>query len=375
VPATLVGTTTSTKPRTAKLELRADGVRAVVCTATDKAGNTRSVSSTVKLNTALPSLTLTPPPDPRGTGWYPTAQVPVRVRVDNAELTETPVCTVDDAPAALEEGIVRVAGDGTHEVACSVTDAGGRTVSDTVTVRVDATAPATTIATRPDGDDGWFRTAPATADVTGADANLASLACKVDGQPAEAGVAPTENGLAGSLTFGSDDTYAVSCTAVDVAGNATTETATVRVDTVAPDVALSPAPDGAGGWYRSAPASVGGRALRPERRRRRLRRRRHARLARRTAGRQRPDRRRPAHRGRPQGARLHRPRRGGQHHRGDRPGEGGLHRPARAGRRRRARARERRLVPRQRDCSRRRRAGPGARRRHRRQRPRRRVGP
>jgi hypothetical protein len=112
-------------------------------------------------------------------------------------------------------------------------DAGNCTTAGPVNgLRIDRLAPRIHLSQDPNGAHGWFDTAPASLGAAGADAQLDHVTCTADGRSVSDPESPT-------MSFGSDGTHDVTCTAVDLAGNTTSDTATVRLDTAAPDVSLS----------------------------------------------------------------------------------------------------------------------------------------
>jgi hypothetical protein len=131
----------------------------------------------------------------------------------------------------------------------------GATSSATFTVDVDA--PSTSISTipaSPDGSNGWFRQATvgftlAAVDQVPYGSGVAGTWYRIDGGPAQA--------YTGPVSISGQGEHTVVYWSVDNAGNAETpSTAHVRLDGVDPatTVALSPsAPNGANGWYTTAP--------------------------------------------------------------------------------------------------------------------------
>ncbi len=141
-------------------------------------------------------------------------------------------------------------GDGTGTVAFwAESTYGDSSTQASVAWKVDTTAPVLTPSVpSPDGQNGWFVTTPVSVDASGSDATsgLASLQCRAD------------NGAWQSppVAVTGDGTHTVDCQAVDNAGNVSTWSSTVKVDTTAPTA--SPATSGTpgtNGWYTS-PATV-----------------------------------------------------------------------------------------------------------------------
>jgi hypothetical protein len=84
----------------------------------------------------------------------------------------------------------------------------------------------------PDGLAGWFVTDPVAVTVTASDnVGVDHMACTENGSPIAV--------VAGQLTVTGEGTHDLACTAYDAAGNDATATDTVRIDTVAPEVALA----------------------------------------------------------------------------------------------------------------------------------------
>ena len=164
---------------------------------------------------------------------------------------ETIGCTATDAGSGLaDEGDSRLTlstsvAAGTEDAAAGtdtekVCDAVGNcTTAGPVTgLHVDRQGPRVHLAQQPDGADGWFTHAPAELDAVGVDDELAHVTCAADAAGAARG--PSASGAKGAtLQFTDDGTYDVTCTALDQAGNATTASATVRLDTGPPALSLA----------------------------------------------------------------------------------------------------------------------------------------
>jgi hypothetical protein len=150
--------------------------------------------------------------------------------------------------------------DGQYTVRVQARDTNGNdsapAVTSTATFAIDTAGPTTTIVTTPaapDGPNGWFRRT-----------SVAFALDATDPPPGSgvAGISYTLDGGApqpylGAVTVSSQGDHTVTYTSVDNAGNpGPTGTARIALDAVAPATtfALSPvSPDGAGGWYRTAP--------------------------------------------------------------------------------------------------------------------------
>ena len=222
-----------------------DGTHTVDCQAQDNAGNTTTWSDTVKVDTTAPTAN----PATSGTmgdnGWY-ISTVTVRANASDAASGVARVEHKVDG-GEWEDGDSVTLGDGVHTVVFRVTDnAGNVTTTAAQTVKVDATAPVLTPSVpAPDGQNGWYVTEPQM-DASGSDATsgLALLQCRVDG-------GEWQNP---PVSVTGDGTHTVDCQAQDNAGNTTTWSDTVKVDTTLPTLTPSvPAPDGQNGWYVTEP--------------------------------------------------------------------------------------------------------------------------
>ncbi len=150
--------------------------------------------------------------------------------------------------------------DGSHTIAFYATDNAGNVEApaNSITVKIDTTAPATSIATSPsapNGSNGWFTQATdftLSASDTGG-SGVASTYYSLDGGAPQA--------YSGAVTIGSQGDHTVEYWSVDNAvpsGNAEVHsTAHVKVDTVKPatSIAVSPStPGGSNGWYVATPS-------------------------------------------------------------------------------------------------------------------------
>src|SRR3954447_9419795 len=209
-----------------------DGDYLVLMTATDAAGNSRSSTFTVTLDT-------TAPPAPVITG--PTAAVNDRtptLAVTDTEAGVTYTCAVS-GPSAVSASTCGAsttldlgsAADGDYLVSVTATDAAGNSSTTTFTVTFDTTAPPMPVVRAPaspaQGRTPSFSVSDAeagvvyTCTVSGpSGATVRSGACPADGSFDTAG-------------FG-DGVYTLVVTATDAAGNSSSTTVTWTRDTVAP---------------------------------------------------------------------------------------------------------------------------------------------
>ncbi len=226
-----------------------DGTHTVECRAQDQAGNLSSWSETVQIDTTPPEAH----PEVNGTlgenGWY-TSQTSVSANpTDAVSGVATVEFQTNDGP--WQSGAQTTLEDGVHTVRFRVVDrAGNVTTTPDQTIHVDTTPPLLEPSMpSPDGQNGWFVTAPVQVDASGSDATsgLAALECRVDGG---AWQAPP-------VAVSGDGTHTVECRAQDQAGNLSSWSETVQIDTTAPELNPSmPSPDGQNGWFVTAPVQV-----------------------------------------------------------------------------------------------------------------------
>ena len=177
------GAGTTADPRVGEFTVTAAETTSVECTATDLAGSADTTSAPVEyaggtVSNTPPTVTLRPNPlNPTGAdGIFYNSDPTVTLDVTDPDANLTAASCVDGTAAlaapTLSAGAAHaeyaVSTDGVHEFSCSVTDAGG-TATPTLTVKRDATGPATAIAVAENGEvtftgtdpgslSGWSRT-------------------------------------------------------------------------------------------------------------------------------------------------------------------------------------------------------------------------
>jgi hypothetical protein len=163
---------------------------------------------------------------------------------------EAIACTASDGGSGLDDTGDRTfnlrtsVADGDEDASAStgshrVCDAAGNcaTAGPVDGLRIDREAPRLRVSQQPNGSNGWFDTAPAELDAVGTDDQLARVTCVADaGSPFRSTATAPK---AATLQLTADGSHDVTCTAVDLAGNDTSDTATVQVDTSAPALTLS----------------------------------------------------------------------------------------------------------------------------------------
>ncbi len=210
----LSGIATTSAPVLVTTEGATQGVTG---TATDVAGNSATLSTTVQLDRTPPTLTPVVTPAPNAAGWH----------MSDVTVSFTATDSLSGLATATPPVVVTTDGAG-QVVSGSATDVAGNTASATATLSLDRTPPtiSATVAPPPNAA-GWHQAAP-TVTFTCTDLLSQIAAC-----PAPVTVM-TEG--AGQVVPG---------TAVDVAGNPATASVTVSLDTTAPVVTITAPPEGA----------------------------------------------------------------------------------------------------------------------------------
>jgi hypothetical protein len=198
------------------------GTTTVGCSATDGAGNTSSGSFTVKVqDTTAPTLTL--PGD-------------ISTTVDGAATKAvTYSATASDGGTPLTPSCSPASGSafplGATTVGCSVTDAGGNTVSGSFKVTVqDTTPPKVSITSSPSGTVN-VRTAS-----IGFTTSEGTTTCQLDGSAFSSCSSPA------SYTGLADGSHSFTVRAVDAGGNTSTVSASWSVDATAPMLSVPSGP-------------------------------------------------------------------------------------------------------------------------------------
>jgi hypothetical protein len=122
----------------------------------------------------------------------------------------------------------------------SVSSFGDTSLAQSTSWKLDKTAPSLSIVVPvADGDNGWFVSEP-------------SLSLSASDAISGIGSAIFSGGGA-TKVVSTEGTSSISATASDVAGNTTTKSVTVKLDTGLPNVSMPLAPNGANGWYSTRP--------------------------------------------------------------------------------------------------------------------------
>jgi hypothetical protein len=142
------------------------------------------------------------------------------------------VYSLDGGPQTAYSGAVSM-GDGSHSIVFYAMDQAGNSSSVSLSANVDTAPPAIAV-DGPSGTlgaGGWFTSDPTLgASATDGGSGLASMKYSLDGGP--------QTAYTGAITLG-DGVHTVVFTATDQAGNVSTASQTVNVDTIAPHLSLN----------------------------------------------------------------------------------------------------------------------------------------
>ncbi len=202
------------------------------CTASGPGGTTSVTTKLLKVDATPPSTSVAPSRAPNGAGWY---RAPVMLQWSGSDGTS--------GVASCSQQLTYSAPDAasTSQIG-SCTDNAGNGSSASLTLHYDSTPPSTAASPSPSPNaNGWLKSG---VQVTwnGADALSGLAGCDPKGT------------YSGPDTAGS--TLSGSCT--DIAGNSSSTTFVVRMDTAAPTTTAVPArAPNAAGWYR-APIGISG---------------------------------------------------------------------------------------------------------------------
>jgi RHS repeat-associated protein len=194
----------------------------VTGTVTDVAGNSATLTTTVNIDLAGPTISATATPAPNASGWNDTS------------VTVSFTCTAGSAPIAScpASQIVSTAGANQH-ITGTVTDVAGDTATATVTLNIDLTPPVLTIATPATGATLTSSPASVSGSVSDALSGVASVTC--DG--AAATVQSGSYTCAVPLTAGADT---ISVQATSVAGESALQSVSVTYSSVPGITSFSP---------------------------------------------------------------------------------------------------------------------------------------
>jgi beta-propeller repeat-containing protein len=228
------GEANGAEPIGAALDIAADGVHAVHFYSEDVAGNADTpLDALIRIDATPPVATAEPVGLVGNDGWYRSAVTVNLVCTDATSGCAANLASLGDAAEPVG-GAVDIASDGVYALRFAAEDvAGNVAVEQVAPLSIDATPPVTSL--EPSGlagANGWWRSA-VMVDLACADATSGCAVTRgaLDGAPATS---------AGAVALEGDGTHTLNVASEDVAGNVEPETTLeLRIDTVAPEVAIA----------------------------------------------------------------------------------------------------------------------------------------
>jgi hypothetical protein len=237
-------------PSPASQTFTAEGEHTASSSCADVAGNSANKNFGVRIDKTAPTIVATLTPAPNSNGW------------NNTDVTVSYVCADDRSgldPAYGNDGAGcwnddHASAEGTTQfVNRAIFDRAGNMASVSPSVFIDKTSPNLTVSHSADGDNSWNVSDPVTVHVNASDGGSGldgAPSCEVDNSPAS---------LSGSgpwtLSVSGEGEHDVDCSVSDLASNSASASDTVKIDTVAPSIALSHTANAAG-WNKTSPVSV-----------------------------------------------------------------------------------------------------------------------
>ena len=216
-------------------------------------------SKAFTFDSAAPTTTITfGPTSPNGSaGWYKTTAPTFTLSAaDGGSGVAGTFYAIDGGSQQTYSSAVTVP-EGQHTVSYWSTDNVGNieAIHTTATIKVDVTAPATTITVNPaspNGSNGWYKTSAPTftlsaSDAAGGNSGISGSFYKID--------SGAQQTYTGAVTI-PEGQHTVTYWSSDNAGNveSTHTTSTIKVDLTPPSttIAISPSsPNGSNGWYKT----------------------------------------------------------------------------------------------------------------------------
>ena len=290
-PVTVGGQSSSGNTRSGTISLSSNGTHAILCGATDGAGNIGAAAGSqdtaaLQILSTPPAVTVTAPTPPSGQdGFFNGSQKPVTIGVSATSPVGAValICTDNNQAVTVSNqttngntitGSVSESSDGTHAIACTARDAIGNAGAAsgshaTGTVSILSTPPSVTLSapSPPTGQDGYFNRSqvPVVLQVSATStAGVSALSCTDGGSAVTvSGQSSSGSTRTGRVSLSSDGSHAIACDATDGAGNTgastgSQTTATVSILGTPPQVTVSaPAPpSGQNGFFNGSDLPV-----------------------------------------------------------------------------------------------------------------------
>lgn len=233
--------------QTGNAMIAVDGSHTLNFRVQDNAGNLASSSATVHVDRTAPVLNVNLDGTPGQNGWY-------RSLVNVSPDAKDTISGVSTLEAQVGNGtwlttFPLTVREGRNDLAVRAVDKAGNLTTATQSVLVDVTPPMLSASIpHPDGQNGWFVSSP-TLKVSGTDqtSGMASSLLRVD----------AGNWAANEETIEQSGMHTVEFQTQDMAGNMTTQTASVKVDLQGPAIQLNTiGTSGRNNWYTSPEVNV-----------------------------------------------------------------------------------------------------------------------
>jgi hypothetical protein len=244
--ASVVVTDNGGAPRPVPVTLTS-GTHAVVITATDVAGNSRSRSLNLTIDTTGPVITASITGTEGDNDWYVSEVDVIATVSDLGSGTDGTLEVLVDGISTNDLPIHLTEGD--HTVVLRATDDAGNATTRNSIIHVDTTPPSvSTLTTGTPGNAGWY-ISNATTTITASDStsDIDRIEYKQNGKSWQGGTS----------VISTDGVNEISVRVHDQAGNLATDSLNVKVDTVEPVVTPHvPTPTGLDDWFVSEPIEI-----------------------------------------------------------------------------------------------------------------------
>jgi hypothetical protein len=223
-----------------------DGVYTISFRSTDNAGNTATVSRLVKVDASLPTILTSIDGAEGNSGWY-VSEATTTITAD--ELSGIDHIEYNQNGTGWQDGVSFVSGEGINQIEIRVYDIAGNVANRSLEIKVDTTPPLiSTSITGTKGLEDWY---------------VSETETRISARDDNSGVDRVEynqNDVGwreGASAASNDGVNTIHIRAYDIAGNMATDALEIKIDTIAPLIsAIVPSPDGANGWFTTAPVAV-----------------------------------------------------------------------------------------------------------------------